>query len=189
MKLNQSTNKIEYSYYKKPVASRMVTMKTSAMSKNVKFATLTQDCFKRFHNTCENTPFDEKVEILNEFMLDLCASGYNEKDRLAILNGGYNTHDKLRLQENLGKRPYYRPSNYNKKERKISKFSKKNDWFKQENVKYSTVMFIDATPGDRLLKIFKEIEDKHRVSDEDRIKFISRSGIKLENLVQERDPL
>jgi len=45
-----------------------------------------------------------------------------------------------------------------------------------------------GTPGDELLKLCKSIENKHRISDTDRIKFVSKTGIKLGSIVQNRDP-
>ena len=49
-------------------------------------------------------------------------------------------------------------------------------------------MFVEATPNDSLLKMFKQIEDKHRISNSERIKFVSKSGSKLTNIVQKKDP-
>ena len=77
------------------MASRYVTLKSSALSSNVKFATLIQQCYKRIHNTSEHIMFDEKVEILNTFMRDLKISGYNECKRKVLLYGGLKTHQKI----------------------------------------------------------------------------------------------
>ena len=49
-------------------------------------------------------------------------------------------------------------------------------------------MFMDATPDHKLLKILKRIEDKFKVSETDRIKLVSKTGTKLSNIVQQRDP-
>ena len=49
-------------------------------------------------------------------------------------------------------------------------------------------MFIDATPGDELLKLCKKIENENKINDKNRIKFVSKTGLKLSNLVQRRDP-
>ena len=188
--LNKDNRKIEYSFYKKPMAAKVVIMKNSAMSSNVKYATLTQQCFKRIHNTCESTPFEIKVELLNQFMFELWRSGYDEKERLAIMQGGYRTHEKIVSKVNKGLRPYYRHSALNQEGRKCEKQSKKNSWFKnhQSKIHYAAVMFVDATPGDELLKMFKHIECKYRISDQHRIKFVSKSGMKLANVLQKRDP-
>ena len=49
-------------------------------------------------------------------------------------------------------------------------------------------MSVDATPGDELLKLCRNIESQHQISDVDRIKFVSKTGTKLGNIVQRRDP-
>ena len=163
-------------------------MRESAISLNVKIANLTQQCFRRIHNTCENTSFERKVEIMNEFMYELCISGYNEKERLVILKGALQTHNKIVTKVNKNVRPYFRPNSFRKSDRAKAKSSQRTNWFKNSNIQYSAVMFVDATPGDKLLKIFKHIENIHRISDQDRIKFVSKSGIRLSNIVQKRDP-
>ena len=49
-------------------------------------------------------------------------------------------------------------------------------------------MFVNATPGDKLLKMLQETESIHRISDNCRIKFVSESGIKLKHILQKKDP-
>ena len=39
------------------------------------------------------------------------------------------------------------------------------------------------------MKTLKHIEDRHKISDQDRIKFVSKSGIKLKDLIQRKDPI
>ena len=78
VRVNPATWKIEYKFYKKSMASKLVTMKTSAMSMKAKMNILTQQCFKRFHNTCDDIPHGWKVKILEDFMVELFNSGYNE---------------------------------------------------------------------------------------------------------------
>ena len=125
-------------------------------------------------------------------MSELLISGYNENDRWKILQGGYMTYTKIKEKESKGIRPFYRPNSFNREARIANKNSKKNNWFKSKslnsNTQYTSVMFIDATPGDELLKLCKNIENNHRISDTDRIKFVSKTGIKLGSVVQKRDP-
>ena len=123
-------------------------------------------------------------------MIQMKMSGYTERDRLNVLEGGINTYKKLRDKESRGIRPFFRNNLYDKETRKVNKQKKKNNWFKPQNEKtsYASVMFVDATPEDKLLKTFKDIEDKFRISDKERIKFVSKTGTKLSHLVQQRDP-
>ena len=76
-----SSGKIEYIFYKKTVANRLGTLKTSPYSIKNKMTILTQECFRRLHNTSEHADQKVKETILNEFMIDLKLSGYNEKER------------------------------------------------------------------------------------------------------------
>ena len=50
-------------------------------------------------------------------------------------------------------------------------------------------MFVEATPGDKLLKILKETEEKYKIADDMRIKFVAKSGIKLKDILQKKNPL
>ena len=50
VRYNPASRKIEYLFYKKPMANKLITMKSSAMSMKSKMNILTQQCFKRFHN-------------------------------------------------------------------------------------------------------------------------------------------
>ena len=167
-----------------------VTLKSTAMTMKQKFNILTQQCFFRLHNTSEEADIATKVEILNDFMEDLLISGYGEYDRKTILNGGINTYKNLKEKERRGIRPFYRPNTFQKKLRKIQKSEKKNNWFQGKTCdnKFKSVLYVDATPGDTLLKMIKETEEKYKISDKVRLKIVSKSGYKLANLVQNKNP-
>ena len=51
-----------------------------------------------------------------------------------------------------------------------------------------SVMFIEATPGDRLLKMLKQTEETHKISDNHRIKIVTKAGTKLKHLLERKDP-
>ena len=83
--------KIDYKFFKKPCANRLGTLKDSAYSMKNKITILTQECFRRLHNTSES--MDDKIngDILSGYMVDLKPSGYNEKERETIFKGGIQT--------------------------------------------------------------------------------------------------
>ena len=186
--VNCENNKIEYIFFKKPMASRHVTNKNTAMSVNQKFNIITQQCFTRIHNTSENIKSEVKVQALNDFMEDMKISGYNESDCLKVLKGAINTHKKLKEKEYKGERPYFRDSDFMKTQRKSEKTKKKYNWFRGENDNFKSVMFVDPTPGDTLIKMLRQTENTHRIADNMRIKFVSKSGSKLIHKFQKRDP-
>ena len=153
-------------------------------------ATLAQQCFMRLHNTSETASETIKLALLNEFMHDLWKSGYSESDRFNILTGAINTYKKLKNLEHRSIRPFYRPNSFMKSERKENKLRKKKTWYKGKNCdsKFMSVMFVEATPGDTLLKMIRETEEKHKISENMRIKIVSKSGTKLSNLLEKRNP-
>ena len=171
------------------MANKLITIKSSAISMKSKMNILTQQCFKRFHNTSESIPQEWIIRILEEYMLEMYLSGYSEQERYNVLNSGWKTYKNLKAKEQRGLRPFYRNNSFNKNERTVEKLNKKSNWFRKSGgITYSSVIFVEATPGDELLKTLKHIEEMHKISDQDRIKFVSKSGVKLINLVQRKDP-
>ena len=75
-----------------------------------------------------------------------------------------------------------------REEQKSSKTAndKVKNWFKKgkNGEKFRTVMFVDATPDDKLLKMLKYTEEKHMINEDFRIKFVSKAGRKLKDLFQ-----
>ena len=64
-------NIIMYYFYKKPISSDFVTLKSAAMTMQQKINILTLQCKGRLHNTSENAEEETKVILLNDFMEDL----------------------------------------------------------------------------------------------------------------------
>ena len=114
-------NQLLYSFYEKPMKNRSVISKNSALPMKQKITIQTQEVFRRLHNTKYDLDEEIRDEILSKFMEDIKISGYNERERKTILKGGILTYEKLRKKESDGIRPFYRPGNYKKEERKKKK--------------------------------------------------------------------
>ena len=140
-------NKIFYEFYEKPTKSRNLISKESAMPLAKKIDSLSQEVFRRLHNTKEEVKWERKVLILDKFMTELKASGYSHHDRYVILNSGITRYTKLRQKDKDGKRPFYRKQSFQREERKEEKEKKKVTWFQQKENKYSSVFFIPPTPN------------------------------------------
>ena len=151
---------------------------------------LTQQCFSRLHNTSDQTDESTKVELLNSFMQELKSSGYSEAERLNILQGGINTFKNLKTKEFLDERPFYRNNQYQKSQRQINERMKKKSWYKGKKCdsNIQSVMFVEATPGDKLIKMLKATEEKYMIAEDKRIRFVSRSGSKIVNILEKKNP-
>ena len=74
-------NKIYYSFYEKPTKSQYVMSKVSAMPISKKIEYIGQEVFCRLHNTKREVSNDQKIEMMNLFMMKLKMSGYDDHDR------------------------------------------------------------------------------------------------------------
>ena len=126
--IDENSNEINYAFYEKVTKCPYVISKNSAMSTSKKMECLSQEVFRRLHNTRENLHNDEIIDIMNKFMLKLKMSGYNCYDRYQILTSGYNHFEKLKAKAEHGLRPFYRNKNFQKTERKREKSNKKTNW-------------------------------------------------------------
>ena len=188
---DQDKNKIYFSFYEKPTKSPFVISKSSAMPIKKKIECLSQETFRRLHNTKEEVNNEEKVEIMNKYMKELKMSGYNEHDRFQIIKSGYNNYENLKRKEKDGIRPFYRCRNFERKQRKEEKNTKKTSWYKEKNnkaQKFSSVFFVPSTPGSKLLKMLKKTEEENKIDDQSRIKFIETSGRKYIDHLRINDP-
>ena len=120
-------------------------------------------------------------------MLEMYMSGYSEKERLKTLESAFNTHQKIVKKVNEGKRKYYRRATENKSVSTFKNLKKRSDWYKNRDNNFKAVMFVEASQGDSLLKTFRHIENIHRIRNDIRVKFVSKSGVKLSNILQNKE--
>ena len=73
-KMWMEDNKIMYSFYQKEVANKAVINKLSALSENVKVASLTQNLIRRCKNTSELLPVEVRLAVIDEFVEQVLAS-------------------------------------------------------------------------------------------------------------------
>ena len=61
-------NEIQYKFFKKPMATPLVMMQTSALPANVKRSSLIQEVIRRLRNTKRSLPWEVKAEILSQVL-------------------------------------------------------------------------------------------------------------------------
>ena len=71
----EDENKIYYIFYEKPTKSDYVMSKRSAMPLSKKIEYLGQEVFRRLHNSKPEIKCEEKLNIMNKFMIKLKISG------------------------------------------------------------------------------------------------------------------
>ena len=121
-------------------------------------------------------------------MKELRDSGYNEFDRFRVLKCGVEGYRKLMLKVENNERPFYRNHKYQRTKRYKDKIAKKNNWYKSKCDKYKSVIFVDPTPNSLLLKMLKSTEDRHKINENCRIKFVEKSGVKYVDYLKNVNP-
>ena len=78
-------NQMKHQFYRKPMANTRMVLNSSALSSGSKRAILMEEAMRRLRNMSLDLPWDDKVEHMNTFSLDLMESGYPENFRKTTL--------------------------------------------------------------------------------------------------------
>ena len=113
--------------------------KESAMPIRNKIQTMSNEVFRRMHNTKHNISWNIKVDILEKFMSELKSSGYSERDRCEILKSGIRRYEVLKKKEEQGERPFFGNKNFLMLNRNDEKKKNSGSWFKEKQNKFTTV--------------------------------------------------
>ena len=159
--------RIVYCHYMKDVATRGVINSNSAHGEKMKMNVMVNEMRRIIRNCSVNLEWEEKAEHLTYFMRRLQFSGYSEKFRFEAVRRALGNG-------NGGK----------KKDRKRGrKDKKKHDWY-MDNGKYESVMFVDATPGEKLKKEVEKVVKKNKM----KIKIVEKAGRNIKGILQKSDP-
>ena len=72
----KGTPRMRYKFYKKPMASKLGILQTSALSEQVKSNTITQEVIRRLSHTSRVETLETRISILDDYTNDMIASGY-----------------------------------------------------------------------------------------------------------------
>ena len=114
-------NRIDFEFFSKPTKNPRVILADSALSFSKKRTILTQECLRRLRNTKIEFGAEVQRKHLNNFMLQLKNSGYNQKFRREILDSALKAFQKMVEDDKNGIKPLYRSRDWNCEERKQSK--------------------------------------------------------------------
>ena len=207
---------IRYSYYEKPMCTKKVISKRSAMAENGKIASLSQDLIRRLKNTSQGLPQHVKNKVIDQYCTKLASSGYGNKQIHSIITAG------LRGFVKLSKKQIHRPAATTRRERNLKKLTGKTQWFrskkkedknskadktgkhqarrppttqkhpdnvqKQKEIRTTSVLFIEQTPNGELARRFREAEIELAKITGFRIKIVERNGTKVKNILHVTNP-
>ena len=115
----------------------------------------------------------------NKFMLTLENSGFGQKFRTEILDSAFKAFEKMKLDDQTGKKPMYRSRNWNFEERIKQKSEKRHNWWNsgKSKVKYTSVLFVTPTPGGELMKELQQREEELNRNSDERVKMVEKGGL------------
>ena len=151
-------NTIDYRFYEKPISSKYVMMRNSAMSAKVKMNTLTQEVIRRLRNTRVTLPWNEfQAKILTEFSKKMARSGYPEGYRAEVIKSGVLGFERQVEASRSGVKPLFRPREWQQDERRKKKMVKRAAWYRPADC----VGFYPPTPrGELVSKIGKVLQEE-----------------------------
>ena len=190
VKINEEeANRIDFEFYEKPTKHPKVILADSALNSSSKRTILTQECLRRLRNTKVELGEPIQVKHLNEFMIKLKSSGYNQKYRMEIVNSAMKAFKSMLEDNEIGKKPLYRSRNWNREERAISKEHKKQNWWKNNpKSNFKSVLFVPPTPGGVLAKEMQKREGELNKFSNERIKIVEGGGIQVRNILTTKNP-
>ena len=190
VKINKEEgNRIDFQFFEKPTKNSKVILADSALNPHAKRTILTQECLRRLRNTKVELGEDVQVKHLNNFMVKLKNSGYDKKYRIEVLDSAMKAFDKMKEDDKNQTKPLYRSRSWNDVERKKSKESKKQSWWKTgSKTDFKSVFFVPPTPGGVLAKELRERELELNKNSRERIKIVESGGIKMKNILTVKNP-
>ena len=201
-------NRIQYLFYQKGMAKKTLINKHSALSENVKVASLSQDLVRRMMNTSELLSTEERVKVVNEYSDNVRASGYSAKQTKKLVEAGLTGYErKLRKAESEG-RFIHRSASDGVESRQRKKLLGREEWFldkkkeetmtnrrkkrsynpKTKSPNTESVLFVCQTRHGQLAKRLQQVEDNIAQVTGNRVKVVERSGTTIRQLLVKSNP-
>ena len=89
---------MQFTFSKKPVASKFTILKRSALSYKTKKHTLFQEALRQINNIGPKLPWDETIKHMNEYSYMLYLSGYSSKERYSNIKGALERAELLTMR-------------------------------------------------------------------------------------------
>ena len=127
--LDNNTGNILFQHYEKPTASKNILHANSAQPITCRDSVHTQEILRRILNCSTELDWSKDIApVLSDYIGRMMRSGYSQKYRVEALNRALRIYDKMREEDNDGRRPQYRPKDWNIISRRKEKEIKKYEW-------------------------------------------------------------
>ena len=176
-------NQIMHTHYSKPISSKQVTNKLSALSISSKINILVADLVRVMRNVSRKCSEGERSKHVQLFVHRMQYSGYSQTDRVTVYRKAKKKYENMVVSDMNGCIPLYRSKFWNREERDQKMKEKRRSWYSAGG--YETVMFVESTPKEELAKKYRQILKEYGLS----IKVVEKSGTTMKQCLCRSDPL
>ena len=177
-------HQVLHSHYMKPMASKHVINKQSALPDNIKENILVTDLVRIQRNISQNCPSEERTKHIQHFLDRMQFSGYSALERAKTYKKANKRFNTMLERDRLGTTPLYRHKEWNRVARDKEKWKKQRSWFRGKRKQYETTLFIDATPHSALAKDLQKTLNKAGLP----IRVIEKAGTSIKQLLSRSNP-
>ena len=183
-------NRIVHEYYMKPVSSKAVVNHKSAMPLRDRRTVITQEILRIVLRCSPLLPWERVKMHVEEYMMRLQFSGYDEHFRKQALNSAAKAYRKIKDKVRRGERPLYRKKQWKQSERTKEKRRRKEGWYKAKSdikgrqEEYMSVLFVQPTEKSALKRKYEDIISKSDCS----VKVVERAGANVRRKLQKSYP-
>ena len=186
--LDNNTGNILFQHYEKPTASKNILHANSAQPITCRDSVHTQEILRRILNCSTELDWSKDIApVLSDYIGRMMRSGYSQKYRVEALNRALRIYDKMREEDNDGRRPQYRPKDWNIISRRKEKEIKKYEW-STKGGHIAPIFVPPPTPNGELAKSLKQIADKEAEAGV-HFKIVEAGGLSMKSILQKSNPL
>ena len=171
-----------YSHYMKPMSSRLVIHKDSAISFNAKMNILVNDLVRIMKSISPHVSEEERRGHVQYYMNRLQISGYGKEERIKVYKKSKKIFQEIQKKSETDQIPMYRSKFWNLERRHKEKEQQKKTWFKKKG--FEATFFVNATPNENLSKECQKVLNDVGLP----IKVIEKSGKTLKSHLMKSDP-
>ena len=182
-------NIILHQFYKKPMATRKVTLARSALSSSQKRSILVQEGLRRLANYSPNLPWSEKIKSLNLLCIDMYDCGHSENFRTTIMSRVVAKYKKNLDNHMKGIKTMFRTKEEREEQINATGGRKtKANWFRNTRDNTTTTMTVPTTPGGLLLKNLQTSLASCPAPGKCRTKVLEGEGVTVQRQIVRSNP-
>ena len=134
-----SNGYIDFTHFSKPMSNNLVIEAGTALPKGTIFSSLRQDLVRRLLNTNRNTPWKNRIQIIEDYTQLLLNSGHKYPFIRAVVTQAITKYEYMYYRSKLHNknprfRPLYRNRSYQENDRQIMKYLNPQVWYKDVEI-------------------------------------------------------